>query len=283
MLRYFAVVGGAFVSILLFLLASASDNSGFFDRYYSWLLGLNAAVAGALLLLVAISLYRLYARYKDGKFGSKLMTRLVLLFAAIGVLPGLVIFLVSVQFVSHSIDSWFNVPVEEALEAGIDLSRAGLDAALGELTVTAARATERLAQEPTGTERQMLAELVKNHPGMQNAIIVDAEGGLVVSARASSGGNLSADLPTREMMARAKSEVAYGAPEGGNELRSNLIDVPTAPVNQPDSASQLRLRVVMAIPEVVRPNGFRLAPRYLQLIQLAPAKLAANGEPIRSA
>jgi len=283
MLRYFAVIGGAFVSILLFLLASASDNSGFFDRYYAWLLGLNAAVAGALLLLVAISLYRLYARYKDGKFGSKLMTRLVLLFAAIGVLPGLVIFLVSVQFVSHSIDSWFNVPVEEALEAGIDLSRAGLDAALGELTVTAARATERLAQEPTGTERQMLAELVKNHPGMQNAIIVDAEGGLVVSARASSGGNLSADLPTREMMARAKSEVAYGAPEGGNELRSNLVDVPTAPVNQPDSASQLRLRVVMAIPEVVRPNGFRLAPRYLQLIQLAPAKLAANGETIRSA
>ena len=116
-LRYFSVVGGAIVSILLFLLASASDNSGFFDRYYGWLLGLNAAVAGALLLLVAVSLFRLYSRYKSGKFGSKLMTRLVLLFAAIGVLPGLVIFLVSVQFVSHSIESWFNVPVEEALES----------------------------------------------------------------------------------------------------------------------------------------------------------------------
>ncbi|HEX7985170.1 MAG TPA: squalene/phytoene synthase family protein, partial [Duganella sp.] len=50
-LRYFFVIGGAVVSILLFLLASASDNSGFFDRYYAWLLGLNAAVAGALLLL----------------------------------------------------------------------------------------------------------------------------------------------------------------------------------------------------------------------------------------
>ena len=33
-LRYALVVGGAVVSILLFLLASASDNSGFFDR--SW-------------------------------------------------------------------------------------------------------------------------------------------------------------------------------------------------------------------------------------------------------
>ncbi|MET0266712.1 MAG: PAS domain-containing sensor histidine kinase, partial [Duganella sp.] len=194
-LRYFAVIGGAVVSILLFLLASASDNSGFFDRYYAWLLGLNAAVAGALLLLVAVSLFRLYSRYKNGKFGSKLMTRLVLLFAAIGVLPGMVIFLVSVQFVSHSIDSWFNVSVEEALESGINLSRAGLDAALGELTVTAARTTERLAQGGDGgaTERQILAELVKNQPAMQNAIIVDAEGGLIISARGSSSGNLSAD------------------------------------------------------------------------------------------
>ena len=64
-LRYFFVVGGAVVSILLFLLASASDNSGFFDRYYAWLLGLNAAVAVALLMLVAVSLYRLDARYKS--------------------------------------------------------------------------------------------------------------------------------------------------------------------------------------------------------------------------
>ena len=46
-LRYLFVVAGAVCSILLFLLASASDNSGFFDRYYAWLLGLNAAVAGA--------------------------------------------------------------------------------------------------------------------------------------------------------------------------------------------------------------------------------------------
>jgi len=279
-LRYFAVIGGAVVSILLFLLASASDNSGFFDRYYAWLLGLNAAVAVALLLLVAVSLFRLYGRYKSGKFGSKLMTRLVLLFAAVGVLPGLVIFLVSVQFVSHSIESWFNVPVEAALESGINLSRDGLDRALNELTATAGRTTQRLAGEGDGTERLILAELVKEQPGMQNAIIVDAEGGLVVSARASRSGNLSADLPTREMMAKAKTDESYGAPEGGNELRSDLVD---APINAQDSVSQLRLRVVMAIPDQVRPNGTQLAPRYLQLIQLAPAQLAADGETIRSA
>ncbi len=279
-LRYFAVIGGAIISILLFTLASASDKSGFFDRYYGWLLGLNAAVAGSLLLLVAVSLFRLYSRYKTGKFGSKLMTRLVLLFAAIGVLPGLVIFLVSVQFVSHSIDSWFNVPVETALESGIHLSIAGLDRAVGELTTTAEHTVQQLADRPFGTERATLAALVKSETGMQSAIIVDAEGGLIVSARAGRSGNLSAALPTREMMAKVKGDQVYGAPEGGGELRSNLIDAPAAPQ---DYANALRLRVVMTIPDHVQPNGTHLAPRYLQLLQLAPAQLAADGETIRSA
>ena len=62
-LRYLFVVAGAICSILLFLLASASDNSGFFDRYYSWLLAMNATVAFALLALVGVSLFRLYSRY----------------------------------------------------------------------------------------------------------------------------------------------------------------------------------------------------------------------------
>ena len=279
-LRYLAVIGGAIISILLFLLASASENSGFFDRYYSWLLGLNAAVAVALLVLVAVSLFRLYARFKSGKFGSKLMTRLVMLFAGIGVLPGLIIFLVSVQFVSSSIESWFNVRVEEALESGIDLSRAGLDRALAELNVTARNAAQQLAEQPYGMAPSLLAGLVKNQPGMQDAIIVDAEGGLIASARSKPGRNLSADLPTRDMMEKAKTDAAYGAPEGGYEQRSDMV---SAPVNPAEVVNQLRLRVVLPIPDPVQPNGTHLAPRYLQLIQLAPSQLASNAEMIRSA
>jgi nitrogen fixation/metabolism regulation signal transduction histidine kinase len=282
-LRYVSVVGGAVVSILLFVLASASDNSGFFDRSYAWLLGLNAAVAVALLLLVAVSLFRLYSRYKAGKFGSKLMTRLVLLFAVIGVLPGLVIFLVSVRFVSHSIDSWFNVPVEEALKSGISLSRAGLDRAVGELTVIANRTGQELADRPFGTERATLAAVIKDETGIQNAIVVDAEGGLVVSARASRSGNLSADLPTREMMSKAKKDELYGAPEGGNELHSDLVSATALPLVPAEAVNRLRLRVVVPIPDHVQPNGTHLAPRYLQLIQLAPSQLAADGETIRAA
>ncbi|SFG85205.1 Signal transduction histidine kinase involved in nitrogen fixation and metabolism regulation [Duganella sp. CF458] len=280
-LRYLFVVAGAICSILLFLLASASDNSGFFDRYYGWLLGLNASVAVALVLLVGVSLFRLYSRYKSGKFGSRLMTRLVVLFAAIGVLPGLVIFLVSVQFVSHSIDSWFNVRVEEALDAGLDLGRTALDESLAELEAQARGTVRQLAEDPFYSAPATLARFVRRHPGTQSAIIVDADGGLIVSAMGERRINLSADLPSAVMLNKAKDEPSYAAYEGGGELRDDRIGAPQpAPL---DANSVLRLRVLMAIPDPVQPSGAHLAPRYLQIIQAVPQKLASNGEMLRTA
>lgn len=280
-LRYLFVVAGAICSILLFLLASASDNSGFFDRYYGWLLGLNASVAVALVLLVGVSLFRLYSRYKSGKFGSKLMTRLVVLFAAIGVLPGLVIFLVSVQFVSHSIDSWFNVRVEEALDAGLDLGRSALDDSLGELEAQARGTVRQLAEDPFYAAPATLARFVRRHPGTQSAIIVDADGGLIVSAMGERRVNLSADLPSSAMLNKAKEEPSYAAYEGGGELRDDRVGAP--PPAPPDANSVLRLRVLMAIPDGVQPSGAHLAPRYLQIIQAVPQRLASNGEMLRTA
>jgi nitrogen fixation/metabolism regulation signal transduction histidine kinase len=275
------VVIGAVCSILLFLLASASDNSGFFDRYYGWLLGLNAAVAVSLLILVGVSLFRLYSRYKSGKFGSKLMTRLVLLFASVGVLPGLVIFLVSVQFVSHSIDSWFNVRIEEALDAGLDLGRSALDEAVAELEAQARLTVRQLAEEPFYAAPATLSRFVRRHPGTQSAIVVDADGGLIVSAMGERRINLSADLPTTAMLAKAKEDPSYAAPEGGGDLRDDRVGAP--PPAPPDPNNVLRVRVLMAIPDPVQPNGTHLAPRYLQVIQAVPQRLANNGDLLRTA
>ncbi len=278
-LRYALVVGGAVVSILLFLLASASDNSGFFDRYYSWLLGLNAAVAFALLVLVIVALWRLYARYKSGKFGSRLMARLVLLFAGIGILPGLVIFLVSVQFVSHSIESWFNVKIEAALESGLNLGHAALDQALSELGSTGEITAATLAGQDHGASQAILRRLVRETDGMQNAMIISADGRIVTSASENKLGNLAADLPTAQMLLQAVMPGGYARPEGG--IERDFKRPPGTNGSGPnalDTATGLRLRVVLAIPE---PPG--AAPRFLQLVQSVPVNLATNAEVLRSA
>ena len=57
----------------------------------------------------------------------------MLFFTLIGVLPGILIYVVSVQFLDKSIESWFDVRVEKALEGGLNLGRSGLDNSLKEL------------------------------------------------------------------------------------------------------------------------------------------------------
>ena len=289
-LRYLLAVGGAIVSILLFLLATASDNSGFFDHYYSWLLGLNAAVAVSLLILVGISLARLYARYKKGKFGSRLMARLVLLFAAIGILPGLVIFLVSVQFVSHSIESWFDVRVEAALESGLNLGRAGLDAALAQLNEHGRRAVLELSGAEPGAEQEIIERLLKTQSGMQNVLIMASDGSLIKSAVQHQEESLSLDLPSPAMLLRAQTAPGYAAPEGGSEARSDgpqtaaMMDPAASASSGLDAATGLRLRVLIPFTLISEGRHAKpVAPRFLQLLQSVPTNLASNAEVLRTA
>lgn len=276
-LRYTLVVGGAVVSILLFLLAAASNNSGFFDAYYSWLLGLNAAMAFVLLIVVVVALGRLYSRYKAGKFGSRLMARLVLLFAGIGILPGLVIFMVSVQFVSHSIDSWFDVKIESAIESGLNLGRAALDESLAELGSTAQTAAATLAGQGDMTAQPVLARLLADTSGLQSAMLVDAKGAVLAAATEDRGSNLSADAPDERMLRSAGLPGGYALAEGGVE-RDLTDETADGMSNALDAVTGLRLRVVVAVPE---PPG--VEQRYLQLLQSVPVNLASNAEVLRSA
>ena len=278
-LRYALVVGGAVVSILLFLLAAASDNSGFFDRYYGWLLGLNAAMAFLLLILVIVALGRLYSRYKAGKFGSRLMARLVLLFAGIGILPGLVIFMVSVQFVSHSIESWFDVKIEAALESGLNLGHAALDESLGELSAIGHTAAATLAGQSDETAHAVLVRVLQETSGLQNAMLLDADGKLLSAASDDWRADLTPDLPSPQMLSAAGLPGGYARAEGGIELdfRQQQAQDKEGP-NGLDAATGLRLRVVLAVPE---PPGVQ--PRYLQLLQSVPVNLASNAEVLRSA
>ncbi|MDB5766754.1 MAG: atoS [Collimonas fungivorans] len=266
-LRYLLVVGGAIVCVLLFLLSSASANSDFFNQHYTWLLGLNVLMAVALFLLVCLLLVRLYKRYKRRKFGSRLTAKLVLMFALVGILPGAVIYLVSVQFASRSIESWFNVHVETALQAGVNLSHAALDASLSDLSARARTLAAEWSELSNSAQATQLGRL-----GDQNleASIVTANGQVIASV----GGHLGTlvpSLPTAAMLQRAR------LPRGYAQLDSDL-DAPGSsgkPENGNDAAN-LRQRVIVAIPAPLRSSSLQNETHFLQMIQPVPAYLASN-------
>lgn len=291
-LRYFLVVGGAVVSILLFLLASASENSAFFDRHYPELLVLNALIAVALLALVILLLTRLYKGYKRREFGSRLMARLVLLFAVIGILPGTVIYIVSVQFVSRSIESWFDVRVEAALESGLTLGRTALDASLADLSAKARSIALELSETPESAHGTQLARL-RDQSQTQEATIVTSSG-QIIAAVGGRIGTLVPDLPTAAMLRQARMTRGYAAIEGGFDFHENPSKDASAENGDEQRAasegqanttgtSDLRLRVVVAIPTSNNGLSLQNESRFLQLLQPVPTHLATNAEALRAA
>jgi nitrogen fixation/metabolism regulation signal transduction histidine kinase len=121
----FAVM--ALALVLLFLLTQATQKWDLYEQNYELLFSLNAIVACALMLVIGWAAYRLLQRLRADKFGSRLLLKLAAVFALIGIVPGIVIYTVSYQFVSRSIESWFDVRVEGALNAGLNLGKATVD------------------------------------------------------------------------------------------------------------------------------------------------------------
>ena len=126
-MRWVLLASASLSAIALFLLATASANTELFARSYDNLLVLNGVLVSVLFGIVLWQLWRLRRGLKRGVFGSRLAVRLVLLFALVAVLPGVLVYAVSVQFLGRSIESWFDVRVERALEGGLNVGRVALD------------------------------------------------------------------------------------------------------------------------------------------------------------
>ncbi|EEO28403.1 sensor histidine kinase [Oxalobacter paraformigenes] len=270
-LRYLWIVGGAIMSILLFLLASASENTDFFDKNYSWLVGVNILVAFALLILVVWMLIRLVNRYRRGKFGSKLMTKLVVLFALMGILPGAIIYVVSVQFVSRSIESWFDVRVESALDSGVKLAQSVLETSKEELTLQASHLANELAVLPLSEQTILLTRFRNEKDGIE-AVIVNNKGHLI-AASGTANTSLLPDLPTVAMLRQVHMMSHYAAIEG------EIDDPSTADLQEAD----LLIRVIVAIPAHNLSISLQNEPYYLQLLQKMPENVANNAEALRAA
>ena len=267
-LRYLLFAAAATVGVLLFLLAAASENAQLFEDYYSWIFGANLTVGTALFVLVSFLLARLYSRYRRGRFGSKLMTRLVLLFTVMGIVPGIIIYMVSVQFVSRSIESWFNVEVESALESGVKLSRGALEASLGDLRARSRRVASELSDMSDATLVTQLSKIAEREQ-LQDVLVVSENGRLIATA----GGELTRlapELPSQAMITRAKTFDGFGVIEGESGTG-------------PATTSDLRLRVVVVILGDGSLISLGSGLRYLQVLQPVPEQLAANAETLRNA
>ncbi|HNB00772.1 MAG TPA: PAS domain-containing sensor histidine kinase, partial [Nitrosomonas sp.] len=132
-MKYLILLVTGLSVVMLFLLATAGANTDFLGKFYRWLIVLNVFFVLLLLGIVGFLLWRLRKRLKTRVFGSRLAFRLLVVFSLMAILPGVLVYGISVQFLGKSIESWFDVKVDQALEGGINLGQTMLDNLLEEL------------------------------------------------------------------------------------------------------------------------------------------------------
>ena len=297
-LRYGLFAALALGGVLLFLLASASGNTAFFERHYPLLLQINAALAVLLAALVVWLVVRLWRRHRRGEFGSRLLARFAIAFALLGVVPGALIYLVSVQFLGRSIESWFDVRVERALDSGLAVGRAVLDNLKAEVSNKARLMATELADTPPAARFAALNRL-REQAGIAEALLVTGSGQLI-AASAAQLNELVPDLPSAAQLRTARGQRIYASIEGeagaGAESHAGLHVRVLVPLPLPTVAAAASSGLLSLEP---LGRGLREAPRetserrgvqvgssadqvLLQLVQPVPTSIAANAEALTS-
>ena len=264
-LRLALVLSVAFAAVLLSLLALASINNSLFQQHYGLLLWLNIGVAVALAVLAIELARRLMQRFRQRLFGTRLMARLALAFVLMTVIPVLLIYLIAVQFLERSIESWFDVPMERALESGLSLGRATLDSMLLDVVAKGRLAASDLNGLSLRHQSESL-DRVRERFGISEAVILTSGGRIIQS----SGGRYAAlgpDLPSPTALRQARLAHHYAAIEG-NELRED---------NPDQNYQALRMRVMVPIIS----SDVREELRFLQFVQPVPMALAQNAEAVQ--
>ena len=144
------------VLVALFLLTQTVERSDDFDRLQDIILVVNVAGGFILLLILIGNLWRLLRDYRGNVPGAKLKARMVGMLVGLAVLPLIVVFYFSIQFINRGIDSWFNVQIEEGLENAIMLSQAAIEIRKRQHLYSTTQVAKKLAVMP---DRQVIFEL----------------------------------------------------------------------------------------------------------------------------
>lgn len=219
-MRYIVFFSTTLGLILLYLLSNASANTAVTGDYYKILLYLNIALATGLVVLVAIQFTHLYKNFKNQVVGSRLNLRMVTAFAMMAIIPGVIVYAVSVNFLSRSIESWFNVQVESALDGGLSLGQRALDALLDDMELKAESMATSLSLQPARSKYRLLNDL-REQSGIQDATLLSPSGRIMAVSSGDTASFLP-ELPSLSQLRQAQYQL-YGKiepiPDKGLYLR----------------------------------------------------------------
>jgi len=269
-LRWAMGIGAAAVIavglVLLFLLTLSTNNRELYERNYARLFVINMVVAGVLLAVIVWIGLRLLLRLRRGKFGSRLLVKLAMIFALVGLAPGLLIYVVSYQFVSRSIESWFDVKVEGALDAGVNLGRTTLDVLSNDLASKARGASALLGETPDAAAGLTL-ERIRDQLAVNDVVLWSSTGQMIASV-GQSRFLLNPERPSAQQLRLVRTQRSMAIVEGFDETGGS-------------PAPKAHIKAIALVPSTN--VGLLAEPRFLQVVQSLPPQLVNDALAVQAA
>jgi nitrogen fixation/metabolism regulation signal transduction histidine kinase len=167
--------------VSVYAISDATSNSADFGKYYNWLIFFNAIGLIALIGLIAYNVFKLVIQYRLKTIGSRLTARMIGVFVLLTIIPVTIVYYFSLNFIHRSIDSWFDVGIEVALEDSLQLGRSALDLRKRE----ALKKTRLIASEIPNISGNVLFVYLDDMREQQNAIeltLVDHSQSIIASS-----------------------------------------------------------------------------------------------------
>ena len=241
------------------LLSQSAKNDDLFGDHYVALIVLNVAGIAILAILTFFQIRRLVIQFRNRTLGSRLTLHFIGTFVILAVVPLAMVYYFSVQFLNRSIDSWFGVQIEQALDDALLLGRSTLEATKLDV-IQQARKTARLIETTTSSfQLYNLLDRLREAGEFEEMSLHSASGRILASS-SKMAISLVPDAPDKQVLGKVRRDRIFAEFE-------------------PAQDSGLILRVAIPVPGL----GVSTPARVLQVLHRLPLRYSRLGESVESA
>lgn len=239
------------------IVKSLSDEAS--GRLQFWITLLGSVGIAILVFFLITNCYSLFRQFRRNEIGSRLTSKLVIIFLFLTVIPFSLIYFFAIQFLNKGVDSWFDVRIEQTVKDSLLLSKTALEGIKEELTTEVEDIAKNLGKNISDGNLLRTLDEIRSLQTYKELSLYSDDGRVVAFSRDDSA-EILPDAPGDEVFA---------------ELRLNQ----TYTLLEPISENTLQFRIVAPVGVDDLGGSFFV----LQAIKVLPLRYATLTESVESA
>jgi two-component system nitrogen regulation sensor histidine kinase NtrY len=221
-----------------------------------FLININILLLTVLFFLLARNAIKLFYEGKRKVFGYHLRTRLVLIFVGFSLIPTMLLFFVAKGFITDSIEYWFNLNIDKAVEGTLSVSQDYYSILTSRNRAFAQLISKRIGKVAEGENLEKVLEKLRGEYGLSIVELFDPAGRNV--ARAWDGSSPRVFMDGQSSL--VQNAIAGSVVDSVTGAKKGEFIRASAPISFEDG--QGALVVAFHVPEDVRQKAGDVARTY---------------------